>query len=378
VCKHLEGEVCRIYEDRPLLCRVDESYDALFSGICSRDLFHCWNYDACVRLLKARPDGGETSLVALRNAFPLSEGTVGAAPADAVGSRVNETIFRFEKAFMDTTSLLVEIGKAELSALAVLGVFPDAYARICGEPFSISGEEKLFERLATWVRNFTGELGTLISSESALALAGIAANGAIGAASIPKIFNDGKSIDFPDGVFLKMPGFPRSPAPGRVILDLIGSLASGSGEATEKTREKVAGKPQGKAEDKGKGKTGEWVNGESELAWNPKSGIIGYLSYAAGCLSRFLAALTEATDFLNAFSADARCKCDWSAILVRKGLRENGKFEARMAMLVALQLFGMCGLNLLVPYEGFKFNLEAIDRASYSAEDMLGKHGFSL
>lgn len=30
VCKFLNGNLCSIYEVRPLLCRIDESYEAFF------------------------------------------------------------------------------------------------------------------------------------------------------------------------------------------------------------------------------------------------------------------------------------------------------------------------------------------------------------
>ena len=30
ICKYLNGNICSIYETRPLVCRVDESYDVFF------------------------------------------------------------------------------------------------------------------------------------------------------------------------------------------------------------------------------------------------------------------------------------------------------------------------------------------------------------
>ena len=32
VCIYLTGDLCSIYEQRPLLCRVDECYEAFFWG----------------------------------------------------------------------------------------------------------------------------------------------------------------------------------------------------------------------------------------------------------------------------------------------------------------------------------------------------------
>ena len=42
--------LCSIYKDRPLLCRVDESYEVFFKGIMSREIYDKLNYEACERL----------------------------------------------------------------------------------------------------------------------------------------------------------------------------------------------------------------------------------------------------------------------------------------------------------------------------------------
>ena len=51
VCRHLTGNLCSIYEHRPLLCRVDESYEKLFRGRMSLEEYYELNYSAC-RVLK--------------------------------------------------------------------------------------------------------------------------------------------------------------------------------------------------------------------------------------------------------------------------------------------------------------------------------------
>lgn len=51
VCRHLTGNLCNIYEQRPLLCRVDESYKKLFRGRMSLEEYYELNYSAC-RVLK--------------------------------------------------------------------------------------------------------------------------------------------------------------------------------------------------------------------------------------------------------------------------------------------------------------------------------------
>ncbi len=50
VCVNLiEGE-CSIYTDRPLLCRIDESYEAIFSAYMSKEEFYALNAKACNEL----------------------------------------------------------------------------------------------------------------------------------------------------------------------------------------------------------------------------------------------------------------------------------------------------------------------------------------
>lgn len=50
VCKYLSGNLCSIYENRPLLCRVDESYDLLFSSLMTREEFYKRNEKGCKKL----------------------------------------------------------------------------------------------------------------------------------------------------------------------------------------------------------------------------------------------------------------------------------------------------------------------------------------
>jgi uncharacterized protein len=52
-CKYLQdGGLCSIYEDRPLLCRVDDGYKAFFADIMTIDEYYKHNYDSCVKLRK--------------------------------------------------------------------------------------------------------------------------------------------------------------------------------------------------------------------------------------------------------------------------------------------------------------------------------------
>lgn len=58
VCKYLDGNLCSIYENRPLLCRIDESYEILWKDLIDIDTYYKHNYEAC-KLLKAA--GGDVS-----------------------------------------------------------------------------------------------------------------------------------------------------------------------------------------------------------------------------------------------------------------------------------------------------------------------------
>ncbi|MBQ8614511.1 MAG: YkgJ family cysteine cluster protein [Ruminiclostridium sp.] len=51
-CRYLEGNLCSIYETRPLLCRIDESYDAFFKGKMTKEEYYRLNYEACEKLKK--------------------------------------------------------------------------------------------------------------------------------------------------------------------------------------------------------------------------------------------------------------------------------------------------------------------------------------
>ncbi len=56
VCKYLNGNDCLIYENRPLLCRIDESYNKMFRGLMSRENFYDINKQVCKKLQKLEED----------------------------------------------------------------------------------------------------------------------------------------------------------------------------------------------------------------------------------------------------------------------------------------------------------------------------------
>ena len=47
VCKYLNKNLCSIYQERPLICRIDESYEAYFSEVYSKEEYYKLNYEAC-------------------------------------------------------------------------------------------------------------------------------------------------------------------------------------------------------------------------------------------------------------------------------------------------------------------------------------------
>lgn len=54
ICKYLVGNKCSIYNERPLICRVEESYYAFFSKEMSKEEYYQKNYDVCKQLKEQR------------------------------------------------------------------------------------------------------------------------------------------------------------------------------------------------------------------------------------------------------------------------------------------------------------------------------------
>ncbi len=50
VCIYLKDNLCSIYETRPLLCRVDESYEYYFKELYSKQEYYELNYKACKKI----------------------------------------------------------------------------------------------------------------------------------------------------------------------------------------------------------------------------------------------------------------------------------------------------------------------------------------
>lgn len=54
MCIYLEGNLCGIYEDRPLLCRVDECYTVFYQDLMSIEEYYRFNYESCKILKQMR------------------------------------------------------------------------------------------------------------------------------------------------------------------------------------------------------------------------------------------------------------------------------------------------------------------------------------
>lgn len=51
-CIYLNKNKCSIYEERPLICRVDECYEEVFKKIYTIEEYYKLNYQACDMLQK--------------------------------------------------------------------------------------------------------------------------------------------------------------------------------------------------------------------------------------------------------------------------------------------------------------------------------------
>lgn len=50
VCKYLHENLCSIYEERPLKCRVDDCYELFFKMQMTKEEFYQINYRICKQL----------------------------------------------------------------------------------------------------------------------------------------------------------------------------------------------------------------------------------------------------------------------------------------------------------------------------------------
>ena len=52
MCKYLSGNLCSIYENRPLICRIDDCYDIYFSSLMTLEEYYKLNTQMCKQLKK--------------------------------------------------------------------------------------------------------------------------------------------------------------------------------------------------------------------------------------------------------------------------------------------------------------------------------------
>lgn len=55
ICKHLIGNECSIYHERPLICRVDEGYEAFFQNEMGYEEYLHLTYECC-KILKQKKE----------------------------------------------------------------------------------------------------------------------------------------------------------------------------------------------------------------------------------------------------------------------------------------------------------------------------------
>ena len=53
-CRYLKGNLCSIYHDRPLLCRIEETYDTFFCDIMDKDSYIRLNLESCITLQREK------------------------------------------------------------------------------------------------------------------------------------------------------------------------------------------------------------------------------------------------------------------------------------------------------------------------------------
>ncbi len=54
ICKYLKGNLCSIYKDRPLICRIDDAYRAFFKNEMTLEEYYECNKKACEILNKQK------------------------------------------------------------------------------------------------------------------------------------------------------------------------------------------------------------------------------------------------------------------------------------------------------------------------------------
>lgn len=87
VCVHfdMESRHCRIYEERPVICRVDESYEAFYQTHMTLEQFYAINYNSCDMLKELERERMSDIKSALCSKF---EEIFGYEPGDSYAPRI--------------------------------------------------------------------------------------------------------------------------------------------------------------------------------------------------------------------------------------------------------------------------------------------------
>jgi len=56
ICRFLVGNECSIYEERPIICRVDEGYEVFFKDKMSYEDYLKATYESCTILKKCKEE----------------------------------------------------------------------------------------------------------------------------------------------------------------------------------------------------------------------------------------------------------------------------------------------------------------------------------
>jgi hypothetical protein len=53
VCKYLDGNLCSIYDDRPVICNIDKAFELYFKHVISKEDYIKLNQEACLSLKRS-------------------------------------------------------------------------------------------------------------------------------------------------------------------------------------------------------------------------------------------------------------------------------------------------------------------------------------
>lgn len=147
ICRYLEGNRCSIYEDRPLICRVDECYEAMFKGTMAYEDYLQMNY-ACCALLKQKKEEVSMPLpfilgaaAAVAGAVGIGAGIKGAKKLKEANDTMEEAKRRheanmahFEEENKTTSLAMDKLGTLELEILNSFKTFADTFETIKNRP----------------------------------------------------------------------------------------------------------------------------------------------------------------------------------------------------------------------------------------------------